>query len=123
MPLEKSNPPAELRVFVLEGERPLLNLLVWGLRQERIDAVSAPEPDVATDGYGGRGGHLVVINADVPQRTRARWIDTIHESSPGVAVIDLPRDGDASTNADAILPSPYRMEKLLRLIHSLGRYD
>lgn len=112
-----------LRVFVIEGERPLQNLLVWGLRQEGVDAVSAPDPEMATGDYNGRGGHLVVINADAPQKTRARWIDTIRVSSPGVAVIDLPRDGDASTNADAILPSPYRMERLLRLIRSLARYD
>jgi hypothetical protein len=98
-------------IYVIENDAPLMRLMVWGLREAGVEAMSVPMPEA--DRFADHGARAVIINCDeTPERCRA-IVQAIHVTLPGVPVLDLATHDRSLCGADAQVSPPYRLADVI----------
>jgi DNA-binding response OmpR family regulator len=101
-------------IYAVENEAPLLNLLVWGLRQEGYEAISVPMPGDGTQRFGQRSPGWVIINCKLTPDNCRHVIQAIREAVPRVVVLDANSHADKGCGADQYLPDPYQISDVVK---------
>jgi hypothetical protein len=99
----------------LENESPLLRLLVWGLREEGYNAVSAPLP-AETARFGEQAPRFVIINCQLPLSVCREVVSDTRKLIGGAFVLDMgAHDGerDGMCGADGHLSEPHRVDAVI----------
>ena len=95
-------------IYVIENERPLVRLMVWALRQEGFDVMSAPMPSDAPS-FGDRAPSHVVINCGLGLDQCRQLVDSIRTAVSAVSIMDLGNHNITDCGADDHLPEPHKV--------------
>jgi hypothetical protein len=89
-------------------------LLVWGLRQEGLNIVSAPLPS-DTPRFPVQHPSAVIINCEMPQAECRQLVVEIRAVLPGIPVLDLNEHDsqEGSCGADGHVRSPYKISDVV----------
>jgi DNA-binding response OmpR family regulator len=116
-----------VRVLLVEDEPGIVEFIELGLRQEGIEAVSAPSAAAAMRAVGAIEADLVILDVGLPDGDGFELLRSIRATS-GVPVIMLTAHGDVEDRvrgldlgADDYVAKPFHFEELMARVRALLR--
>ncbi|HUU44550.1 MAG TPA: response regulator, partial [Acidobacteriota bacterium] len=113
-----------LNILIADSEEAMRELLVGMLETLGHDAVGARDSQDACRYFEAQQFDVVVVNADMPQRSGIALAEWVKSGAPHVPVILVTEEGcdDPSFNgiADCMLRKPFRLDQLQECLESVA---